>query len=88
MPLAAKQSTVNEMIAHVLCIDSATIKPTSLLSEDLGADSLDRQELASLIEENFGIQLIDDIPQGWRTVSDVMDDVYSLVQMGEGASKP
>lgn len=79
MALQIKESTVIEMVAHVGGTDSGTIKPTSTLDDDLGFDSLDRQELALLVEENFAVQLADDQPEKWKTVADVCADVQKLV---------
>lgn len=43
-----------------------------LLIQDLGMDSLDCVELVMALEEDFGLEIPDDIPDTWRTVGDVV----------------
>lgn len=75
MDLKIKESTVIEMVSHVLAVDVENIKPSSRLEEDLGADSLDRSELALMVEDNFDIRLPHEHTQNWVTVGDVVSAV-------------
>lgn len=45
------------------------------LVKDLGADSLDRVELAMLIEDEFGVTVTDDEADAWLVVGDVINSV-------------
>lgn len=52
------------------------IASDSALVDELGADSLDKIELAMGVEEAFGIDMIpDDTAQSWDTVSDIIETV-------------
>ena len=52
--------------------DPATIKPESLISKDLGADSLDILQLIMKIEDEYGIVIPDETLAGFKTVGDVV----------------
>ncbi len=66
---------VTKIVAEVLaCDDCLQQGPSITLRSDLGADSLDLVELAMAIEEDFGIEIPDDLDleQAWPTVGDVI----------------
>lgn len=75
------KETVLEILATVLLSENDNLEPEALLEEDLGADSLDRIEIAMAIEE----QLLDDdeidgeIVEGWKTVADVIASAEKMV---------
>lgn len=48
---------------------------SDVLTDDLGADSLDIVEMAIAIESELGIRIPDDEFERWQTVRDVIDTV-------------
>lgn len=64
---------VRKLIADELSIDEAKITLESRLSEDLGADSLDAVELIMALEDEFGVEVSDEIAQSIRTVGDIVN---------------
>ncbi len=64
---------VQAILAKQLRIaDPSTIKPESLISKDLGADSLDILQLLMKIEDEYGIVIPDEALAGFQTVGDVV----------------
>ena len=63
---------VSSLLAEQLNIDVKTVKPTSRIVEDLGADSLDMIEMLMSLEENFGISVPDDKVASLKTVNDIV----------------
>ena len=63
---------VRALLAEQLNIDVKTVKATSRIVEDLGADSLDMIEMLMSLEENFGISVPDDKVSGLKTVEDIV----------------
>ena len=63
---------VRKLIADELSIDESKITLESRLSEDLGADSLDAVELIMALEDEFGVEVSDEIAQSIRTVGDIV----------------
>ena len=68
---------VISLLAEQLNIDAKTIKPTSRIVEDLGADSLDMIEMLMSLEENFGISVPDDKVASLKTVDDIVAFIKS-----------
>lgn len=65
-------SKVCELIAKQLDIDPSTIKPDSALIEDLHADSLDIVELVMDMEQEFEVEIPDDVLPTMKTVNDIL----------------
>lgn len=63
---------VTKLLAEQLNIDPKTIKPTSKIVEDLGADSLDMIELLMSLEDEFGISVPDNQVASLKTVKDIV----------------
>lgn len=63
---------VRALLAEQLNIDVKTVKATSRIVEDLGADSLDMIEMLMSLEENFGISVPDDKVASLKTVEDIV----------------
>lgn len=63
---------VTKLLAEQLNIDVKTIKPTSKIVEDLGADSLDMIEMLMSLEDEFGISVPDDQVANLKTVKDIV----------------
>ena len=64
---------VKKLIASELMVDESKITLETRLSEDLGADSLDAVELIMAIEDEFGIQVDDEMAQQIRKVGDIVE---------------
>ena len=59
------------LVARQLGIDEADISLSSNFMDDLGADSLDTVELVMLLEDEFDIEIPDDVATELHTVADV-----------------
>lgn len=68
---------VFEKVVELLCaqleIEESLITLDSDLADDLGASSLDLVDLAMSIEDEFGIEVPDDLLDTVKTVRDVVD---------------
>lgn len=63
---------VKKMLAEQLGVDENTIREDSLLAEDLGADSLDAIDIVMSIEDEFGIEVPDEVIESMSTVADIV----------------
>ena len=61
------------IISNQLGIDTSTIKETSDFSKELGADYLDVVELVMAFEEEFEVEIEDDIAGDMVTVQDAIE---------------
>lgn len=75
-------STTQERLIKVICkqlgVSESDVKPTSNLSDDLGADSLDAIELIMCIEDEFELPIPDETADGFKTVEDVVAYLISV----------
>lgn len=62
---------IKSMLAEQLDIDENSITLDSQLIEDLGADSLDAIDLVMSIEDEFGIEIPDEIIEKMESVNDI-----------------
>jgi acyl carrier protein len=62
---------IRDVIAFTLSRDKEIVRREARLKEDLEMDSFDYAELASTLEQEFGIDISDEEMAGWKTVSDV-----------------
>ena len=60
---------IKQILADQLDIEENAITPDSLLVEDLGADSLDAIDIVMSVEDEFGIEVPDEIIE---SVSDII----------------
>ncbi|MBR5543127.1 MAG: acyl carrier protein [Oscillospiraceae bacterium] len=65
--------TLRSIIEAQLDIDPATITENTVITDDLGADSLDMVELMMSVEEEFNITINDSDAQLFKTVGDVVN---------------
>ena len=68
------------IISDRLDVGKEKVSPESNFRWDLMADSLDKYELAYSAEEEFGIDIPDDVGLGFETVQDAYD--YILKELG------
>lgn len=71
------ESKVKEQISVLLSLPENQIKTTSLLMNDLGADSIDLVELAMWAEEEFAINVYDEEMEKVLTVNDFIDHIFN-----------
>lgn len=63
---------VQKIISEQLEIDSHLVTEDASISGDLGADSLDLVDLSMSIEEEFNLEVPDDVLDHVRTVGDIV----------------
>jgi acyl carrier protein len=71
-------SKVAEIIVYHLSGHLADVKMDSSLVNDLGADDLDSIEIIMSLEEEYDIEIPDDISEGFKTVGDIVDYLRSI----------
>ena len=64
---------VQESTVEQLGVDAAEVTIDSTFVDDLGADSLDIVELIMAFEEEFEIEIPDELAEKIRTVKDAVD---------------
>ena len=69
MDISKKLKTV---IAEQLGVEEDEVLESSKLVDDLGADSLDIVELIMAIEEEFEVEIKDEVVEEFVTVSDII----------------
>ena len=69
------ESRLIEVIHDQLAVPKDTIVPAANFITDLGADSLDQVELVMAVEEEFDIEIDDEIGSELKTVQAVIDHV-------------
>ncbi|WP_025725118.1 acyl carrier protein [Acholeplasma granularum] len=63
---------VKALIVDELAVDEALVNLDSRLVEDLGADSIDAVELIMTVEDEFSIEISDEVLQNIKTVNDLV----------------
>lgn len=69
---------VQEILGEQLEIDEDEIEITSNL-EDLGADSLDMIDIVMTVEDQYSIEVPDEIIKGFKTVEDLVSFIESNI---------
>lgn len=69
---------IKKIISDVLNIEENDIKLSSTFIDDLGADSLDVFQIIMGIEEEFDIEIDNDIAESIVTVSDVVNQIKNI----------
>lgn len=64
---------VKAIVVEQLGVDEADVRIDSTFIDDLGADSLDIVELIMAFEEEFEIEIPDDVAEKIKTVRDTVD---------------
>ena len=64
---------VKEIVVEQLGVDEAEVSMESTFIDDLGADSLDIVELIMAFEEEFNIEIPDEIAEKIKTVKDAVE---------------
>ena len=63
---------IKEIIADQLDADKDSITETSVITDDLGADSLDVVDLVMAIEDEFSVEIPEDEVENIKTVGDIV----------------
>jgi acyl carrier protein len=63
---------VKKIVVEHLGVEAAQVKEEAKFIDDLGADSLDLVELVMAFEEEFGIEIPDDVQEQIGTVGDAV----------------
>lgn len=70
---------VKDILSKQFDVDSDSITSDTSLTDDLGADSLDVVDLIMSIEDEFGIEIPDEVAEQVKTVGDLVDFVESKI---------
>ena len=68
---------VKAIVVEQLGVDESEVAIDSTFIDDLGADSLDIVELIIAFEEEFNIEIPDDVAEKIKTVKDTVDYIDS-----------
>ena len=68
---------LQEIIVTELGVNKEDVKLEAHLNDDLGADSLDAVELIMAIEDEFDLNVSDEVAQGLQTVQQIVDYIES-----------
>ena len=68
-------SKVKKMVADHLGIDEVKVVEEANFIDDLGADSLDTVELVMAFEEEFNIEIPDDVAEKITTIKEAIEHI-------------
>lgn len=63
---------VREIVVDQLDVDADKVTMSASISEDLGADSLDIVDLVMSLEEEFDMEIPDEVVENIKTIGDVV----------------
>lgn len=66
---------VKAIVVEQLGVDEAEVNMNSTFIDDLGADSLDIVELIMAFEEEFNVEIPDDVAENIKTVNDAVEHI-------------
>lgn len=64
---------VKEIVVEQLGVDASEVNIDSTFIDDLGADSLDIVELIMAFEEEFGVEIPDEVAEKIKSVKDAVE---------------
>ena len=70
---------LKEILAEQLDVDADSITKDSMLIEDLGADSLDAIDIVMSVEDEFQIDVPDEIIEKIETVGDMLNYIENNI---------
>ncbi len=70
---------IKAILAEQLDVDEDSITADSLIVEDLGADSLDAIDIVMSVEDEFGIEVPDEIVEKMESVNDIITFVENNI---------
>ena len=71
---------VRQIVAERAGRSAEGIKETDSLEQDLGLDSLDQVEIVMEVEEEFDLNVPDEVANSARTVGGIVDGVMNLLE--------
>ena len=74
-----KVEKLKEILAEQLDVDANSITRESLLIEDLGADSLDAIDIVMSVEDEFKLEVPDEIIEKIETVGDILNFIENNI---------
>ena len=66
---------VKKIVVENLEVEPDAVTESASFIDDLGADSLDLVELVMAFEEEFGIEIEDEVQENIRTVGDAVTEI-------------
>ncbi len=66
------EERVKKIVVEHLSVEADKVAKEASFIDDLGADSLDTVELVMAFEEEFGIEIPDDVAENIQTVGDAI----------------
>lgn len=72
MPSAEMEARLKKIVADRLGVEESAIVPEARFAEELKADSLDLVELIMALEEEFGVDIPDEVAEKILTVGDAL----------------
>ncbi len=75
--MASVVERVVDIVAEQLGVEKEKINRDSSFVNDLGADSLDQVELVMELEEEFDVNIPDDVAENIQTVGQAVDHIES-----------
>ena len=69
---------VKKIVVENLDVDGEKVVPEASFIDDLGADSLDLVELVMAFEEEFNIEIPDEVQENIRSVKDAVDHIQKV----------
>jgi acyl carrier protein len=70
---------LQRIISEVLNIDADEISPDATFIDDLGADSLDIFQIIMGIEEEFDVEIPQDVAEKITTVGDALEQIKAAI---------
>jgi acyl carrier protein len=71
---------LKKIVVEQLGVDEEQVTPEASITDDLGADSLDRVELVMAIEQEFNIEISDEDAEKIETIQDAVNYVQKRVE--------
>lgn len=69
---------IKKIVVEQLGVDESEVTPKASFIDDLGADSLDIVELIMAMEDEFGIEIPDDVAEKITTVGDAVEYIKTI----------
>ncbi len=79
----AEVEKIKDILIGQLGVQREQITPEARLEADLGADSLDKVEIAMKVEEEFGLTLPDEQTEAIETVEDLCETLSRVLGRGK-----
>ncbi len=84
--MASVEERVINIVSEQLGVSKDQIKHDTSFVNDLGADSLDTVELVMELEEEFDIQIPDEVAEKIQTVGQAIEHIQKAVENSEASS--